>query len=87
MRNLNGLIWVCVLALFCGTANAQIKIVIDNQAIPTEDIKSIVILPNSNLISVSTNVAYSVQAMSETDPQPTDAVTISGFSASATSLT
>jgi len=85
MRKLNGFIYFCVLVLMSGAASAQIKIVIDNQEIPTEDIQSIVILPNSNLISVSTNVAYTIQAAS-VDSTP-DAVSITKFSASALTIT
>lgn len=80
MRKLNGFICFCVLAMISSTASAQIQIVIDNQVIPTEDIESIVILPNSNLISVTTTVAYTVQA-SSTEPPPPGAVSITGFSA------
>ena len=88
MRNLKGFISFCVLAIFCSTASAQIKIVIDNQEIPTTDIDSIVILPNSNLISVSTTVAYTVQASTTTaNPTPTESVSISGFSASTATIT
>ena len=86
MRKLNGFIYFCVLVMMCGTASAQIKIVIDNQEIPTSDIESIVILPNSNLISISTNVAYTVQATGAVEPPPPGAVSISGFSASASSI-
>lgn len=81
MRKLNGFIITCVLAMVCSSANAQIQIVIDNQTIPTEDIESIVILPNSNLISVTTSVAYTVQA-SSAEPPPPGSVSITGFSAS-----
>ena len=87
MFNLNGLKMFCVLVILCGSASAQIKIVIDNQEIPTEDIQSIVILPNSNLISVSTNVSYTVQASSTNTIPVNDAVSITGFSASSTNIT
>ena len=80
MRNLNGFIAACVLLLMYSTAHAQIQIVIDNQTIPTEDIESIVILPNSNLISVTTAGAYSVTKTDSAPPAP-DAVVISSFSA------
>jgi hypothetical protein len=80
MRKLNGFIGACALLLMYSTANAQIQIVIDNQTIPTEDIESIVILPNSNLISVTTAVAYSVTKTDSAPPAP-DAVVISSFSA------
>ena len=87
MRNLKGFISFCVLVMFCGTVSAQIKIVIDNQEIPTTDIESIVILPNSNLISVRTSVAYTVQASSSSvDPTPAGAVSISGFTVSAATI-
>lgn len=86
MRKLNGFIYFCVLVMMCGTASAQIKIVIDNQEIPTSDIESIVILPNSNLISISTNVAYTVQATGTVEPSPPGAVSITGFSASASTV-
>lgn len=87
MFNLNGLKTFCVLVMLCGSASAQIKIVIDNQEIPTADIQSIVILPNSNLISVSTNVSYTVQATSTNTNPAVDAVSITGFSASSTNIT
>ncbi len=55
MRKLNGFIYVCALVLMCGTASAQIKIVIDNQEIPTSDIESIVSLdePTSVILSLT----------------------------------
>ena len=80
MRKLNGFIGACALLLMYSTANAQIQIVIDNQTIPTEDIESIVILPNSNLISVTTTVAYSVAKTNSAPPAP-DAVAITSLSA------
>jgi len=86
MRKLNGFIGFCVLALLCSTASAQIKIVIDNQEIPTEDIESIVILPNSNLISITTNTAYTVQRSSAEPPAP-GVVAINSFSASPSTIT
>jgi len=86
MRKLNGFMGVCVFAMMCSTASAQIKIVIDNQEIPTQDIESIVILPNSNLISISTTVGYTVQANS-VEPPPAGAVAISSFTVSPLSLT
>lgn len=84
MRNLNGFICICLLAMMSSTASAQIKIVIDNQEIPTEHIESINILPNSNLISVITNVAYTVTADSA-PPPPAGEVAITGFSVSPSS--
>ncbi len=86
MRNLKGLILFCLLAMMCGTASAQIQIVIDNQVIPTADIESIVILPNSNLISVTTTVPYTVQA-NDTTPPPPENVAINSFSASPSNIT
>lgn len=80
MRKLNGIISACALLFMYSTASAQIQIIIDNQTIPTEDIESIVILPNSNLISVTTAVDYSVQKLDSGPPAP-DAVAISSFSA------
>jgi hypothetical protein len=80
MRKLNGFLGACALLLMYSAANAQIQIVIDNQTIPTEDIESIVILPNSNLISVTTSVEYTVAKVNSVPPAP-DAVVISSFSA------
>ena len=88
MRNLKGFMYFCALVIMSGTASAQIKIVIDNQVIPTSDIESIVILPNSNLISVSTNIPYTVTASGANPvPAPEGTVSITSFSASATSIT
>jgi len=87
MRNLNGFILACVFAILSGTAHAQIQIVIDNQTIPTEDIQSIVILPNSNLISVATNVAYTIEASGTAPPPPPPGtVAITDFSSSLLTL-
>jgi len=60
MRKLNGLILISALVMACSTASAQMQIVIDGQQIPTEHIASIVILPNTNVINVSTTVAYDI---------------------------
>jgi len=68
MRILNGLIYIfCVLAMTFSTVNAQMTITIDNQAIPTEHISSIVILPRTNEINISTTVAYEVRQIVEGD--------------------
>jgi hypothetical protein len=78
MRNLKGFIWASVLVMMWSAAGAQMSIVIDNQAIPTEDIASIVILPNSNIISVTTAVPYVVSAATVTG----SSVSISSFTLS-----
>jgi hypothetical protein len=62
MRKLNGLIFISALAMACSTVSAQMRIVIDGQQIPTEHIASIVILPNTNEINVSTTVDYTITA-------------------------
>ena len=84
MSKLKGILAVCLLFMIAASAQAQIKIVVDNQTIPTEDIASIVILPNSNLISISTTVGYTVERTGTTPP---DAVAISSFSASPSTIT
>ena len=85
MCNLKGLIQFCALAMMFGTASAQIRIVIDNQVIPTEDIESIVILQNSNLISVTTTIPYIV--MADNSPPPPGDVVINSFSVSSSTIT
>jgi len=60
MQQFKGLISTCMLALLCSTASAQVTVVIDNQTIPTEHIGSISILKNTNVVSISTNVPYTV---------------------------
>ncbi len=85
MCNLKGLIQFCALAMMFGTASAQIQIVIDNQVIPTADIESIVILPNSNLISVTTTIPYTV--MADNSPPPPGDVVINSFSVSSSTIT
>jgi len=86
MRTLNGFIGVCALTMMWCTANAQVRIVIDNQVIPTEDIASIMILQNTNTISISTTVPYIV-APSDEEPPPPGAVAITSFSATPSSIT
>lgn len=79
MRILNGVKWVIALTLVVGSANADI--VIDNQLIPSADIQSISILPNSGQINIVTS-GYTV-TKSGTTPAPTaDAVAITSFTAS-----
>lgn len=86
MRNLKGFIGICILAMIGNTASAQIKIVIDNQVIPTEHIESIFILPNSNTISIITTIPYTVEP-SDAEPPPPGAVAINSFSATPSSFT
>jgi len=83
MRNLNGIKWVFALALIGGSANADI--VIDNQLIPSNDILSIIILPNTGQINISTT-GYTVTKDS-TDPSDPVAVSITSFSASPSTIT
>jgi len=84
MRKLKGLIGFLALAILVSTANAQITIVIDNQEIPTSDIESITILPNSNLISIVTNIPYTVEP--DAEPPPPDSVAINSFTVSPTTI-
>jgi len=84
MRKLKGLIGFLALAMLFGAANAQITIVIDNQEIPTADIDSITILPNSNVISIVTTVPYIVEP--DEEPPPPDAVAITSFTVSPTTI-
>ena len=81
MRKLNGLILISALTMVCSTVNAQMRIVIDGQQIPTEDIASIVILPNTNEINVATTVSYIVA------PEVvSDNVAINSFTSSSASV-
>ena len=81
MRKLNGLILISALIMVCSTVNAQMRIVIDGQQIPTQDIASIVILPNTNEINVATTVSYVVA------PQVVnDNVAINSFTSSSASV-
>lgn len=77
MRNLNGFKFSALLCLIAGTATADI--VIDNQNIPSADINSISILPNSGDLNIQT-VGYVVtKGGVSTEP---NAVKINSFSAS-----
>lgn len=82
MRKLNGLILISALIMACSAVNAQMRIVIDGQQIPTEDIASIVILPNTNEINVATTIAYNVGPVT-VDP---NSVGISSFTSSASTV-
>ncbi len=81
MRNLKGLLLISALSMVCSLANAQMRIVIDGQQIPTEHIASIVILPNTNEINVATTVAYDVSPAVVGDN-----VAINSFIASSTTV-
>ncbi len=83
MRNLNGIKWIFALALIGGSANADI--VIDNQLIPSSDITSIIILPNTGQINISTT-GYTVTKDSG-EPSDPVAVSITSLSASPSSIT
>lgn len=62
MQTSKTLIIICLLAvMLAGTALAQVTVVIDNKAIPTEHIDEIKVLKNSNVISISTLVPYTVE--------------------------
>jgi len=58
MRKLNGFKWLYVLAVMVTTANADI--IIDNQAIPSADISSISISPDTGNLFVATIPGYTV---------------------------
>ena len=81
MRKLNGLILISALLMACSAVNAQMRIVIDGQQIPTEHIASIVILPNTNEINVATTIAYDVGPATVGDN-----VAISSFTSSASAV-
>lgn len=61
MQQFKGLIITCALTLLCSTAIAQVTVVIDNKTIPTDHISSISILKNTNVVSISTTVDYTVE--------------------------
>ncbi len=83
MRNLNGFKWIFALALISGSANADI--VIDNQLIPSSDILSITILPNTGQINISTT-GYTVTKGSSVPSDPV-AVSITSLSTSPSTIT
>lgn len=80
MRKLNGFILTSVLVMICSVASAQMTIVIDGQQIPTEHISSIVVLPNTNTINVSTTVSYTVEPVAD------NLVAIGSFTVSSASV-
>lgn len=81
MRKLNGLILISALIMACSAVNAQMRIVIDGQQIPTEHIASIVILPNANEINVATTIDYDVSVATVGDN-----VAISSFTSSVSTV-
>ena len=83
MRNLNGLKWIYVLAIFGTTANADL--IIDSQPIPGSDIISITIGPVTGDVFVTTT-GYTV-TKTTTEPPPPGEVVITGFSASPSPIT
>ncbi len=61
MCKLNGFKWLCVTAvtgILASTANAEISLIIDNQAVPGADIDSIVISPITGNLFVTTIPGY-----------------------------
>ena len=58
MCKLNGFKWLCVLAVMATTANADI--IIDNQNIPSSDVSSISISPDTGHLFVTTVPGYTV---------------------------
>lgn len=77
MRKLNGLILISALIMSCSTAIAQMEIRIDGQPIPTDAISDIVIMPNENLLEITTTVNYDVSVQTIGD-----GVAITNFTAS-----
>lgn len=84
MRNLNGLKWIYVLAIFGTAANADL--IIDSQAIPGSDIGSIIISPSTGNVIVTTIPGYTVTKDTTVPPPPGD-VAIPVFSASPSTIT
>lgn len=81
MRKLKGFIFISTLVMFFSTTtSAQMSIVIDGKQIPTEHISSIVILPNTNTINVSTAVPYTIE------PVANNLVAINSFSVSSANV-
>lgn len=65
MSKLNGFILSCALVLVASTATAQVSVSISDAAgsatIPPEHVESVSIDPVTNVISITTNIAYTVQ--------------------------
>ena len=77
MRKLNGLIFISTLVMACSIASAQMSIRIDGQPIPTDAISDIVIMPNENLLEITTTSVYDVNIAAIGD-----GVAITSFTAS-----
>ncbi|NOZ38292.1 MAG: hypothetical protein GXP11_09580 [Gammaproteobacteria bacterium] len=78
MRNLNGLKWLCALALISAAANADV--IIDNQTILGADVQSISIGPASGNIFIVTTPGYIVKKSASTPGGVTVTLTASPLS-------
>lgn len=79
MHKLNGFKWLFALAMLSSAVNADV--IIDNQSIPSSEISSISITPNSGDLYVSTIPGYTVSKA-----VVVDSVTITSFSVSPASI-
>ena len=81
MRKLNGLILISAAVMACSIASAQMIIRIDGQPIPTDAVSDIVIMPNENLLEITTTTAYVIETTAVGD-----GVAITSFIASSYNL-